>query len=100
MREGWGAGGSLHSGLQPLLCGGELFGLSRLLLCVEGGVGGLESLKERVPLPPPKMLIEALFEEKALGGRQLVIWVESSGEYPREMVMISGHSDVGEGGKG
>lgn len=46
------------------------------------------------------MLIEALFEEKALGERQLVIWVESSGEYPREMVMIRGYSGVGEGGKG
>lgn len=65
-----------------------------------GRCRGLESLKERVPLPPPKMLIEALFEEKALGERQLVIWVESSGEYPREMVMIRGYSGVGEGGKG
>lgn len=46
------------------------------------------------------MLIEALFEEKALGERQLVIWVESSGEYPRETVLIRGYSGVGEGGKG
>lgn len=49
MREGWGAGGFLHSGLQPLLC--ELLGLSRLLLCVEGGVGVLRALRKEFPYP-------------------------------------------------
>lgn len=82
--------------------GGELFCLSKLLLCVEESKGGLGSLKERVPLPPPKMLIGALFEEKAFGGRQLVIWAESSGEYPRETVTspesLRGRSAAGGGG--
>lgn len=46
----WSAASSLWPGVY-------LFGLARLCLCVEGGLGhrGLESLKERVTLPPPKM---------------------------------------------
>lgn len=56
---GWSAGGSLHLPLQPQLCA-----LQSTCLASQGFVGvgreaqesgGLESPKERAPLPPPNM---------------------------------------------
>lgn len=54
---GYRRSSALWSAASSLWPGVYLFGLARLWLCVEGGLGrrGLESLKERVTLPPPKM---------------------------------------------